>query len=208
MNVHIVCRCTETQKQELNEKGLPAYTSWQYVLVNEDCSAVNADVFFDLIGEEDISKTILSYEKPVLVHSVINTLNNWPDNYVRINAWRGFLKQNSWEICGNENIKNEIDKLFEQWNWKLEWVADIPGFIAPRILSMIINEAYFAWEEEVSSKQEIDIAMQLGTNYPLGPFAWSELIGVKRIYQLLQALQKQNSRYSISAALEKAANNS
>ena len=47
---------------------------------------------------------------------------------------------------------------------------DIPGFISARVVSMIINEAYFALEEEVSSKEEIDTAMKLGTNYPYGPF--------------------------------------
>ena len=60
---------------------------------------------------------------------------------------------------------------------------------------MIINEAWFAFEEGVSSKEEIDIAMKLGTNYPLGPFEWGALIGEKNIYALLKKLSAGNKRY-------------
>jgi 3-hydroxyacyl-CoA dehydrogenase len=45
---------------------------------------------------------------------------------------------------------------------------------------MIINEAYFALEDNVSTKAETDIAMKLGTNYPYGPFEWGQLIGLKK----------------------------
>ena len=42
---------------------------------------------------------------------------------------------------------------------------------------MIINEAFLALQEGVSTKEEINTAMKLGTNYPLGPFEWVEKIG-------------------------------
>ncbi len=47
------------------------------------------------------------------------------------------------------------------------FVKDEPGFVSARIVAMIINEAYFTWEAGTSSKEEIDIAMKLGTGYPL-----------------------------------------
>ena len=81
------------------------------------------------------------------------------------------------------------------------WLADDYGFIAARIIAMIINEAYYALEENVSTKEQIDIAMKLGTNYPYGPFEWSEKIGLKNILSLLQKLSKQNNRYTISSLL-------
>ena len=59
-------------------------------------------------------------------------------------------------------------------------VPDEPGFIAARIIAMIINEAYYAKGEQISSEADIDIAMKLGTNYPLGPFEWARLIGLKK----------------------------
>jgi 3-hydroxybutyryl-CoA dehydrogenase len=77
--------------------------------------------------------------------------------------------------------------------------------LSARVIAMIINEAYFALGEGVSSKQEIDIAMKLGTNYPYGPFEWSERIGLKNIYKLLQKLNSTSSRYTIALLLEKEA---
>ena len=56
-----------------------------------------------------------------------------------------------------------------------------PGFITARVIAMIINEAFFALQENVSSKEEIDTAMRLGTNYPYGPFEWTKLIGIDKI---------------------------
>ena len=68
---------------------------------------------------------------------------------------------------------------------------------------MIINEAFFALEEGVSSKEEIDVAMKLGTNYPYGPFEWQEKIGLQNIYQLLHNLSEKDKRYSVSPLLRK-----
>jgi 3-hydroxybutyryl-CoA dehydrogenase len=70
---------------------------------------------------------------------------------------------------------------------------------------MIINEAYFTVGEEVSSKREIDIAMKLGTNYPLGPFEWADKIGLSNIYKLLLKLSSIGTRYTIAPLLEKEA---
>ena len=88
---------------------------------------------------------------------------------------------------------------------KLEWVTDLPGFLSARVLAAIINEAYLALEEGVSSKPEIDTAMKLGTNYPFGPFEWCEKIGANRIYLLLNEMAVNNQRYLPSSLLKKEA---
>lgn len=48
------------------------------------------------------------------------------------------------------------------------------GFIFPRTIVQIINEAYFALEEGVATKEDINRAMKFGVNYPKGPFEWSQ----------------------------------
>ena len=53
----------------------------------------------------------------------------------------------------------------------------------------------------MSTKEEIDIAMKLGTNYPYGPFEWGEKIGLKKIHEMLAALIKENKLYEVSALL-------
>jgi 3-hydroxybutyryl-CoA dehydrogenase len=83
-------------------------------------------------------------------------------------------------------------------------VADVAGMVSGRILAMIINEAYYTLQEDVSTKEEIDTAMKLGTNYPFGPFEWSEFIGLENIYDLLNKLSRSDNRYMPAAAMKEA----
>lgn len=68
---------------------------------------------------------------------------------------------------------------------------------------MIVNEAFFALGEGVSTKSEIDVAMKLGTNYPYGTFEWCERIGLEKVHNLLEKLAKTDSRYSVAPAMKK-----
>ena len=68
---------------------------------------------------------------------------------------------------------------------------------------MIINEAFFALGEGVSTMEEINLAMKLGTNCPYGPFEWEEKIGLQNIYRLLHKLSATDKRYSIAPLLKK-----
>jgi 3-hydroxybutyryl-CoA dehydrogenase len=58
------------------------------------------------------------------------------------------------------------------------------------VISTIINEALIALMEGVSTREEIDTAMKLGTNYPYGPFEWAEKIGMERVDSLLAQLRE------------------
>jgi 3-hydroxybutyryl-CoA dehydrogenase len=64
--------------------------------------------------------------------------------------------------------------------------------IVPRLVAQIVNEMTFALEEQVGSPQDMDIAMKLGFNWPLGPVEFAELIGVDRAVALLEQLQATN----------------
>jgi 3-hydroxybutyryl-CoA dehydrogenase len=153
----------------------------------------DADAFFILNIPENIEYTITS--KPVFINSVTATLKELqaPENVVRINGWNSFLNRATWEIAGK--ITTDVNIILQQIHRKAIAVADEPGLIAATVISMIINEAYFALEDNVSSKTEIDTAMQLGTNYPFGPFEWAKIIGLKNIIVLLQKLYINNNRY-------------
>jgi 3-hydroxybutyryl-CoA dehydrogenase len=170
----------------------------------------DADAFFDLVFENTVERTALLtrlLSKPVFINSVIESLAEKGSSFIRINGWPGFLKRSIIEAsCLNESLKTDAEKVAAALNKTIDWVPDIPGFISARVVSMIINEAYFSLQENVSTKEEIDVAMKLGTNYPYGPFEWSEKIGLKNIYDLLKELNKTNSRYQPAALLEKEAN--
>ena len=169
----------------------------------------NADGFIDLLFDNSIQRIELLKKislNPIIINSVITTLKETKVPFVRVNAWPGFLTRPVAEASySNENIKGQAEKIFSWLNRRVEWVADKPGFITARVIAMIINEAYFALEEGVSTKEEIDTAMKLGTNYPYGPFEWAKKIGLKNIYLLLDKLHKTNPRYEPAAILKKEA---
>lgn len=80
---------------------------------------------------------------------------------------------------------------------EVEWVQDSAGLVLPRLVSMIINEAVTALVEGVASEADIDTAMKLGTNYPHGPLAWADQIGLDQVYATLQGVydEQQEDRY-------------
>jgi 3-hydroxybutyryl-CoA dehydrogenase len=63
--------------------------------------------------------------------------------------------------------------------------------ILPRLIAQIANEAAFALEEEIGSPADMDTAMRLGFNWPLGPLELTDLIGPMRAVQLLNELREQ-----------------
>ena len=62
--------------------------------------------------------------------------------------------------------------------------------ILPRLLAQIANEAAFALEEEVGSPADMDTAMRLGFNWPLGPLEFADLIGAAPALSLLEELER------------------
>ena len=160
----------------------------------------DADAFFDL--NEDSNADYNALTKPVFINNMINTLSeiNAAKNIVRINLWPGFAEKELWEIAGEINI--ETASVLKNLHKKYITVNDEPGFVSPRIIAMIINEAYFAKDENVSSETDIDTAMKLGTNYPFGPFEWCKKIGVERVYNLLGKLAETDKRFTPAGGLK------
>ncbi|HMI61734.1 MAG TPA: 3-hydroxyacyl-CoA dehydrogenase family protein [Puia sp.] len=176
-----------------------------------------ADAYIDLEfinepGRVDILRRLLP--AVVLVNAVVSTLGEIGSPFVRINGWPGFLERTIHELVVSnelsadrfEELKDRLTGLYERLGREYRLVPDIPGMISGRILATIINEAYYTWEEEVSTREEIDIAMKLGTNYPLGPFEWGRRIGLEKVADLLAVLSRNNSRYTPSNSLLKAVN--
>jgi 3-hydroxybutyryl-CoA dehydrogenase len=67
---------------------------------------------------------------------------------------------------------------------------DSPGFISNRILCPMINEAIFALQEGVGSREAIDNVMKLGMNHPMGPLALADLIGLDVVLFVMDVLQR------------------
>jgi 3-hydroxybutyryl-CoA dehydrogenase len=69
-------------------------------------------------------------------------------------------------------------------------VEDRPGFVSNRVLLPMINEAIFALEEHVATREAIDTVMKLGMNHPIGPLALADLIGLDVCLDILEVLHR------------------
>lgn len=70
-------------------------------------------------------------------------------------------------------------------------VRDTPGFIVNRLLLPFLNDAVLLLEQNVASKEEIDSAVKLGLNHPMGPLELIDLIGVDVFVEIMHELEKQ-----------------
>lgn len=201
MRVAVVAN--DEQKKALLAKGINKNA--EIVWLKEQQNISNMDACFDLLFDEfDLSKNIFLNDVTVFANAVITASTQLPENYVRVNAWNNFLAATMIELAAsNEETREKAGTILNKLRWNFIWAPDKPGMIAARIIAMIVNEAYFALEENVSTKEEIDVAMKLGTNYPYGPFEWSKKIGLQNIYALLKKLNEKDTRYKIAPLLMK-----
>lgn len=74
---------------------------------------------------------------------------------------------------------------------------DRPGFIANRILMPYINEATFCLQEKISTREDIDKIMKLGTNVPMGPLTLADFIGLDTCLSIMRVLHQElgDSKY-------------
>jgi len=78
--------------------------------------------------------------------------------------------------------------LVKKFNKTAVLSKEAPGFIVNRILMPMINEAIFALDEQLASKEDIDTAMKLGTNQPMGPLTLADFIGLDTVLYILEVM--------------------
>lgn len=116
-----------------------------------------------------------------------------------------FLNREIIEVSSLRNDSEDLTRIFSLLGTEFKVVADRVGMVTPRIVFMIINEAFYTVQEGTASKEDIDAGMKLGTNYPFGPFEWMEKIGVNHVYETLEAIYEdtKDERYKICPLLKR-----
>jgi 3-hydroxybutyryl-CoA dehydrogenase len=84
-------------------------------------------------------------------------------------------------------------------------LADVPGLAVMRSVAMLANEAADAVYQGVCTARGADDAMRLGVNYPVGPLAWADRVGLASIHQVLSHLNASygEDRYRISPLIQR-----
>lgn len=148
------------------------------------------------------------FEGELITDLTINWVEYFLEHYPSINATLAsafYSPKDTYEIFAKEEASlNEAITFFKAMGLELESVrAPKIAFTYPRVISMIINEAYFSKEENLASVEDIDTAMKYGVNYPLGPFEWANKIGHSLVTLVLDELYAitGDPRYRVSRLL-------
>jgi len=106
--------------------------------------------------------------------------------------------------CSEEAYQAAVG-LFQAAGFEVTRLDDIPGLIVMRTVAMLANEAADAVNQGVCSAIAVDIAMQKGVNYPRGPLAWADSIGIDHVVTVLSNLGATygEDRYRVSPLLRR-----
>ncbi len=177
----------------------------------------NSDLAFDFSVERSREQVIMYYEHPTRYVFLNTTLSNLkeldidPKLSTTLYGFCGlptFLNRPILECSVHPaSDKHKLSEVCKQLNTEFLVVENRVGLVTPRVICMIINEAYYTVEEGTATREDIDLAMKLGTNYPYGPFEWAQKIGIKNVYDVLNAVlsDTKDERYKICPLLRKEA---
>ncbi|MCZ4118035.1 3-hydroxyacyl-CoA dehydrogenase [Streptomyces sp. H39-S7] len=95
--------------------------------------------------------------------------------------------------------------LFQALGKQVSVIEDVPGMIVARTVAMLVDLAADAVSKSVASPADIDTAMRLGVNYPLGPLEWGDRLGARWVCEVLTELHDScpGGRYAPSPLLRR-----
>lgn len=200
--------------EEIRQKFGPDHT---YILEKPGDHSMesirDADVVFDFVPDKEfIKERYLHHSNPVFFNTTLVSLSDLKSqsDFLQRDYFFGFcglptfvnrsILEVSMSMNKNESILKEICSRLAT---DFVCVSDRVGLVTPRVICMIINEAYCTLEEGTASRDDIDLAMKLGTNYPYGPFEWARRIGIKHVIEVLDAVYQDTSdeRYKVCSLL-------
>ncbi|MCG2586245.1 3-hydroxyacyl-CoA dehydrogenase PaaH [Massilia sp. TS11] len=105
----------------------------------------------------------------------------------------------------SEKAYQAVVGMFQAAGFAVTRIDDVPGMAVMRTVAMLANEAADAVNQGVCSAAGVDIAMQKGVNYPRGPLAWAEAIGLAQVVGVLEHLAQTygEDRYRVSPLLRR-----
>jgi 3-hydroxybutyryl-CoA dehydrogenase len=115
-----------------------------------------------------------------------------PERVVAFGVLGALAAQSAVEIVDSEATSDDAlalaQELFDELGKGVVLVEDAPGLFLGRVIGSIVNEAVIAVSEGVARADDIDVAMRMGVNYPIGPIEWGREIGGARIAHILRRL--------------------
>lgn len=164
-----------------------------------DCDLIVEAVLEKMEIKKDLFKTLDEICKEDCIFgtntsslSVTEIANGIKHNVIGIHFFNPADRMKLVEVISGENTPVETKEAIIEYSKSLGKtpveVAEGPGFVVNRILIPMINEACFIYQEGLASVEDIDTAMKLGANHPMGPLALGDLIGLDIVLDVMEVL--------------------
>ena len=150
---------------------------------------------FRQLDEVCKEETILASNTSALSVTEIAAVTNRPDRVIGMHFFNPVPVMKLVEVirglCASEETKTAIVELAKSAGKTPVEVEEAPGFVVNRILIPMINEAIGIVADGVSTVEEVDTAMKLGANHPMGPLALGDLIGLDVCLAIMETLHRE-----------------
>lgn len=164
-----------------------------------DCDLIVEAVLEKMEIKKDLFKTLDEICKEDCIFgtntsslSITEIANGIKHNVIGMHFFNPADRMKLVEVISGENTPVETKEAIIECSKSLGKtpveVAEGPGFVVNRILIPMINEACFIYQEGLASVEDIDIAMKLGANHPMGPLALGDLIGLDIVLDVMEVL--------------------
>lgn len=164
-----------------------------------DCDLIVEAVLEKMEIKKDLFKTLDEICKEDCIFgtntsslSVTEIANGIKHNVIGMHFFNPADRMKLVEVISGENTSVEAKEAIIEYSKSLGKtpveVAEGPGFVVNRILIPMINEACFIYQEGLASVEDIDTAMKLGANHPMGPLALGDLIGLDIVLDVMEVL--------------------
>ena len=118
-----------------------------------------------------------------------------PDKFIGTHFFNPVPVMKLLEIIRGHETSDETVEIAKAWGKKIGKevvvVKEAPAFAVNRILCTMLNEAFFVLDEGIASAADIDKAMVLGCNHPIGPLALSDLVGNETLLRVIEGLHRE-----------------
>lgn len=149
---------------------------------------------FEQLDELTRADVILATNTSTMSPTEIGSFTNRPDKVIAMHFFNPVHKMKLVEIIRGLETSDEtaaiIRETAEKMGKETVVVNDYPGFVTSRISALVGNEAFNMLMEGVGTPEEIDKAIELGLNYPMGPFKLGDVVGLDVRLRNLEYLQK------------------
>jgi len=149
---------------------------------------------FKELDEHSPPHTILASNTSVLSVTEMGAATKRPDKVVGLHFFNPAYAMKLIEVISGKETSEETRKIATDFAIAIEkepvQVKDTPGFIVNRILGAALGEAIYLLEEGIASGKDIDRACVLGLNWPVGPIALVDFVGLDVVYHSGEAVAK------------------